>query len=245
MPSVRAGSLLLLGLALASCSSGEASNRSETSDWQTISSEQTEFQSTSAPTKEIVVPGSTVTLSVGRDCYSAHVWAFAADDTVGVGVIVDAERGSASEPSVFTVAAHQLVAFRGTGLAEQVCSGTGTLPSSEQLDVVSGSGTLTLDPLGVTPATGRFQTGELVRQSSVASFGEPSSRSPQDSIASDNWALERDATARFGRLVVRDDRVVGCFATRDSAAMGAGSGHVSGPPSCSSSRQRGTRNSFP
>ena len=80
----------------------------------------------------------------------------------GVGVIVDAEQRLASEPSVFTVAAHQLVAFRGTGLAEQVCSGTGTLPNSEQLDVVSGSGTLTLDPLGVSPATGRFQTGELV-----------------------------------------------------------------------------------
>ena len=163
VPSSRAGSLLLLGLALASCSGGETPNRSETSDWQTVESEQTELESTTEPTKETVVPGSAVTLSVGRDCYSAHVWAFAADDTLGVGVIVDAEEARpAPEPIVFTVAAHQLVAFRGTGLAEQVCSGTGTFPNSEQLDVVSGSGTLTLDPPGFTPGTGRFQTGELV-----------------------------------------------------------------------------------
>lgn len=55
----------------------------------------------------------------------------------------------------------------------------------------------------------------------------------------------RDCALRALGATRRDDRVVDCFATRGSTAIGAGSGHVIGPPSCSSCRQRGTRNCLP
>ncbi len=79
-----------------------------------------------------------------------------------------------------------------------------------------------------------------VCQTWVRWFRQRSSVAPQDSIASDSWAVDRLTTARSARLEGNDSCTDDCEDTG-----GVGRGHVIGPPSCSSSRQRGTRNCFP
>lgn len=104
---------------------------------------------------------SALSLTVPRNCMSAEVWAVAPDDSLGVGVVVSAEQRSATEPTLYSLTSSQFIAYGGSGIAGQLCSGTGE-PDAETLHVVSGSGTLTLDPLGPIPMRGRLVTTELV-----------------------------------------------------------------------------------
>lgn len=62
---------------------------------------------------------------------------------------------------MYPLTSSQLTAYEGSGIALQLCSGTGE-PDAEQIDVVSGTATLTLDPLGSIPMRGRLTTTALV-----------------------------------------------------------------------------------
>ena len=102
----------------------------------------------------------TIDLPVAQSCMS-EVWAVSTDGSIAIGVRFDPAEQSTTGPTVLSLAPSGLVVVRGIALAQQLCSGAGTLPASG-IAVVSGSGTLSLDPPGPFPLLGVLTTGELM-----------------------------------------------------------------------------------
>jgi len=100
-------------------------------------------------------------LTVELSCLNTHVFILSDDQTLAVGLVVNATGPTVihfdgSTPNV------EFVAYRGVQIRGEACLGPANArPSGERLEITSGSGTLTLDATDISGDGDRFTTTEL------------------------------------------------------------------------------------
>ena len=166
--SVKAVAALALCAALVSCHTSNRTDADGNVGSTTTSGTLVSDTASAAPTTESKPPGTSspitdakpIAMPTVRACRNVEIWAFNTSDTVGVGVVLNADNRSGTVSTTYTLTASDFTAYRGTGLAQQFCSPSGT-SQLQQLHVIAGTGTLILDPLGPIPMNGQLTTTDL------------------------------------------------------------------------------------